>query len=97
MINSAPTTRRLVPYYHLFQDFSTRKTSKFTSCTEVLPPLELIYLLLLLLLEQKSPQSQIRTLYYAVDDRARSIFRSVIDAIWKTNSRLSLKRTITVV
>jgi hypothetical protein len=87
MINSAPTTRRLVPYCHLFQDFSTRKTSKFTSCTEVLPPLELIYLLLLLLLlEQMSPQSQIRTLYYAVDDRARSIFRSVIDAIWKTNS-----------
>jgi hypothetical protein len=97
MINSAPTTRRLVPYCHLFQDFSTRKTSKFTSCTEVLPPLELIYLLLLLLLEQMSPQSQIRTLYYAVDDRARSIFRSVIDAIWKTNSSLSLKRTITVV
>jgi hypothetical protein len=30
----------------------------------VLPPLELIYLLLLLLLlEQKSPQSQIRTLH----------------------------------
>jgi hypothetical protein len=96
MINSSPTAKRLVPYCQLFQDFSTRKTSRLTSCTEVLLLLELIYLLLQLL-EQKSPQSEIRTLYYAVDHRARSIFISAIRAIWKTNTSFSFKRTITVV